>query len=79
MVPALHDPRPRRLRDLIARAKAAGVSVLVLTVDLPVVGTRYRDVRNTMSGGGGAWASLRKGPLSYALHPGWVMDVGAER
>lgn len=62
--------------DLIARAKAAGVSVLALTVDLPVVGTRYRDVRNTMSGGGGAWASLRKGPLSYALHPGWVLDVG---
>jgi len=62
--------------DLISRAKAAGVSVLVLTVDLPVVGTRYRDVRNTMSGGGGAWARLRKGLISYALHPGWVMDVG---
>ena len=62
--------------DLIRRAKEAGVSVLVLTVDLPVVGTRYRDVRNTMSGGGGAWARLRKGLISYALHPGWVMDVG---
>lgn len=62
--------------DLIARAKAAGASVLVLTVDLPVVGTRYRDVRNTMSGGGGLWADLRKGPISYALHPGWVIDVG---
>lgn len=62
--------------DLIARAKAAGASVLVLTVDLPVVGTRYRDVRNTMSGGGGTWANLRKGPISYALHPGWVLDVG---
>ena len=62
--------------DLIRRAKEAGVSVLVLTVDLPVVGTRYRDVRNTMSGGGGAWARLRKGLISYAMHPGWVMDVG---
>lgn len=62
--------------DLIRRAKEAGVSVLVLTVDLPVVGTRYRDVRNTMSGGGGLWARLRKGLISYALHPGWVMDVG---
>lgn len=62
--------------DLIARAKAAGASVLVLTVDLPVVGTRYRDVRNTMSGGGGSWSSLRKGPISYALHPGWVVDIG---
>lgn len=62
--------------DLIRRAREAGVSVLVLTVDLPVVGTRYRDVRNTMSGGGGAWARLRKGLISYAMHPGWVMDVG---
>jgi len=62
--------------DLIRRAREAGVSVLVLTVDLPVVGTRYRDVRNTMSGGGGLWARLRKGLISYALHPGWVMDVG---
>jgi len=62
--------------DLIRRAKVAGVSVLVLTVDLPVVGTRYRDVRNTMSGGGSVWARLRKGLISYALHPGWVMDVG---
>lgn len=62
--------------DLIRRAKEAGVSVLVLTVDLPVVGTRYRDVRNAMSGGGGAWAQLRRGLLSYAMHPGWAFDVG---
>jgi L-lactate dehydrogenase (cytochrome) len=62
--------------DLIRRVKAAGVSVLALTVDLPVVGTRYRDVRNTMSGGGNAWARLRRGLISYALHPAWVMDVG---
>lgn len=62
--------------DLIARARAAGVSVLVLTVDLPVVGARYRDVRNTMSGGGNAWARLRRGLISYALHPGWALDVG---
>lgn len=62
--------------DLISRAKAAGAAVLVLTVDLPVVGTRYRDVRNTMSGGGGAWARLRRGLISYAFHPGWAIDVG---
>ncbi|MEQ9505736.1 MAG: L-lactate dehydrogenase [Hyphomonas sp.] len=62
--------------DLIRRAREAGASVLVLTVDLPVVGTRYRDVRNTMSGGGGAWARLRRGLISYALHPGWALDVG---
>src|SRR5258706_3830671 len=32
-------------RDLIARARAAGVSVLCLTVDTPVVGARNRQVR----------------------------------
>jgi L-lactate dehydrogenase (cytochrome) len=52
------------------------VTVLALTVDLPVVGTRYRDVRNTMSGGGGGWARLRRGLISYALHPAWALDVG---
>jgi len=62
--------------DLIARAKASGVTVLALTVDLPVVGTRYRDVRNTMSGGGGSWARLRRGLISYALHPEWAFEVG---
>ncbi len=62
--------------DMIRRAREAGVSVLVLTVDLPVVGTRYRDVRNTMSGGGGTWARLRRGLVSYALHPGWALEVG---
>ena len=62
--------------DLISRAKAARASALVLTVDLPVVGTRYRDVRNTMSGGGGGWARLRRGLISYMLHPDWTLDVG---
>jgi L-lactate dehydrogenase (cytochrome) len=62
--------------DLIRRAREAGASVLALTVDLPVVGTRYRDVRNTMSGGGGAWARLRRGLISYALHPRWAVEVG---
>jgi len=62
--------------DLIARARSAGASALVLTVDLPVVGTRYRDVRNTMSGGGGAWARVRRGLISYMMHPGWSVDVG---
>ena len=36
--------------DLMARAQAVGVPVLVLTVDLAVVGARYRDVRNGVAG-----------------------------
>jgi len=31
------------MKDLIARAKAAGAKVLVFTVDMPVPGARYRD------------------------------------
>ncbi|GLZ84378.1 alpha-hydroxy-acid oxidizing enzyme [Metapseudomonas resinovorans] len=33
-------------RSLIRRAKAAGCSALVLTLDLPMVGQRHKDVRN---------------------------------
>ncbi|MFL6765809.1 MAG: L-lactate dehydrogenase [Sphingomicrobium sp.] len=58
--------------DMIARAKAAGCGALLLTVDLAVPGTRYRDYRAGLSG------SLR-GPASrtwQALRrPGWAWDV----
>ncbi|MBH9863983.1 alpha-hydroxy-acid oxidizing protein, partial [Clostridioides difficile] len=37
------------MRQLIARAKAAGCRVLLFTVDLPTMGARYRDVRSGMS------------------------------
>ncbi|MDQ3407808.1 MAG: alpha-hydroxy-acid oxidizing protein [Chloroflexota bacterium] len=35
-------------RDLVARAKAAGYTAIVLTVDLPVAGFRERDLRNDL-------------------------------
>jgi len=58
--------------DLIARAKEAGCGALLLTVDLPVAGTRYRDYRAGISG------SLR-GPASRAgqvlRRPDWAWDV----
>jgi L-lactate dehydrogenase (cytochrome) len=58
--------------DMIARAREAGCGALLLTVDLAVPGTRYRDYRAGLSG------SLR-GPGSRMLqvmqHPGWVWDV----
>ncbi|MDO5687220.1 MAG: alpha-hydroxy acid oxidase [Neisseria sp.] len=37
------------MRDLIARAKAAGCSALVLTADLQVLGQRNRDIKNGLS------------------------------
>src|SRR5213592_3139664 len=38
------------VRDMIARAKAAGCGAILLTVDLAVPGTRYRDYRSGLSG-----------------------------
>ena len=58
--------------DMIARAKAAGCGALVLTVDLAVPGTRYRDYRAGLSG------SMR-GPVSRITQvlrrPDWAWDV----
>lgn len=59
---------------LMARAEAADCPVLVLTVDLPVVGARYRDTRNAMVGEVGALAKVRRG-LDLATHPLWLRDV----
>jgi L-lactate dehydrogenase (cytochrome) len=58
--------------DMIARAKEAGCGALLLTVDLAVPGTRYRDYRAGLSG------SMR-GPASRTLQvlqrPDWAWDV----
>lgn len=64
------------VRELLQRAKAAGVSTLVFTVDLAVVGARYRDVRNGWGGGVGMLGRLRAGAIDYLLHPKWLLDVG---
>jgi L-lactate dehydrogenase (cytochrome) len=61
--------------DLIARAASAKCSVLVLTVDLPVVGARYRDIRNGLVGSQNLVAKALR-YADYALHPGWAFDVG---
>jgi len=60
--------------DLMARATQAGCSTLVLTVDLPVVGERYRDTRNGISGSPSRYKGVRRG-LDIATHPRWVRDV----
>ncbi len=61
--------------DLMARAASVGCPVLVLTVDLPTVGSRYRDTRNGMSGPG-SWRSQALRGLDLGLHPTWARDVG---
>ena len=38
------------MRNALERAKAAGCSTLVFTVDMPTPGARYRDAHSGMSG-----------------------------
>lgn len=62
-------------RELMARAHDAGCPVLVLTVDLAVMGARYRDVRNGMAGGLTLGGKLCKA-WDILSHPAWLLDVG---
>jgi L-lactate dehydrogenase (cytochrome) len=58
--------------DMITRARDAGCGALLLTVDLAVPGTRYRDYRSGLSG------SLRGGLARFAQvasRPDWTWDV----
>lgn len=62
------------VRELLQRARKADVDTLVFTVDLAVVGSRYRDTRNGMGGGLSTGARLRSA-LNFAAHPRWLVDV----
>ena len=63
------------LRDLLAQAKAAGCSTLLFTVDMPVPGARYRDVRSGLADAPGLAGSARRFVQALA-RPGWAWDVG---
>ena len=60
--------------DLMVRAQAVGCTTLVLTVDLPVVGQRYRDGRNGISGRISRARRVRRGADLFT-HAKWVRDV----
>lgn len=60
------------MKNALERAKAAGVTTLVFTVDMPTPGARYRDAHSGMSGPN---APLRR-MLQAATHPRWALDVG---
>jgi L-lactate dehydrogenase (cytochrome) len=62
------------MRELLARAKAAGCPVLVFTVDLPLPGSRYRDVRSGFTGGTPLQTMLTQ-LKDGVLHPAWTWDV----
>jgi len=60
------------MRNALERAKAAGVTTLVFTVDMPTPGARYRDAHSGMSGPN---ANVRR-ILQAMTHPFWAWDVG---
>ncbi|MDM1277264.1 FMN-dependent L-lactate dehydrogenase LldD [Acinetobacter indicus] len=60
------------MRNALERAKAAGCSTLVFTVDMPVPGARYRDAHSGMSGPN---AAMRR-YMQAVMHPNWAWDVG---
>ena len=63
------------MEDFLARVTAAGVTTLVLTVDLVTPGARYRDYRSGLSGGQNLFERAARA-CEIACHPGWVWDVG---
>ena len=63
------------VRDMIARASEAGCGALLLTVDLAVPGTRYRDYRSGLSGSIRGRASRASQILR---RPDWTWDVAVQ-
>jgi L-lactate dehydrogenase (cytochrome) len=62
------------MRELLRRAALVGCPVLLLTVDLPVPGARYRDVRSGFRGLTGLPAFLNEAREGLT-HPRWLWDV----
>ncbi|MGB7588748.1 MAG: L-lactate dehydrogenase [Solirubrobacterales bacterium] len=61
--------------QLMARARAAGCPVLVLTVDLAALGARHRDTRNAVVGDDlPAKAKIRRA-ADLLSHPRWIRSV----
>jgi len=58
--------------EMIARAKEAGCGALLLTVDLAVPGTRYRDYRSGLSG---ALRGRASRTWQVIQRPAWAWDV----
>ena len=60
------------MKNALERAKAAGVTTLIFTVDMPVPGARYRDAHSGMSGPNAPFRRM----LQAISHPAWAWDVG---
>jgi L-lactate dehydrogenase (cytochrome) len=64
------------IERLIDRAKAAGCSALVLTLDLQVMGQRHRDIRNGLST---PPKPTPRNLVNLALHPRWCLRMAGTR
>ena len=63
------------MRSLLDEASVAHCPVLVFTVDMPLPGARYRDVRSGLSGAANLCGQVRR--VGQAMkRPGWAWDVG---
>jgi L-lactate dehydrogenase (cytochrome) len=64
-------------KNLISRAKAAGCSALVLTVDLQILGQRHKDVKNGLSAPPKPTIAIM---INLALKPRWCLGMlGTQR
>jgi L-lactate dehydrogenase (cytochrome) len=61
------------VRALLDAAWAGGCRTLVFTVDLPLPGARWRDVRHGLATNGASAALRRLGQV--LAHPRWMLDV----
>jgi L-lactate dehydrogenase (cytochrome) len=64
------------MKALLERVKALGCPVLVFTVDLPLPGARYRDIRSGFTGSSGISGALNTA-WDGLTHPDWMWDVWA--
>ncbi len=76
----LYVPGGRAVAEAaIARARAAGYSVLVITIDTPVSGMRERDYRNGVGPLLAAdWRRSLPHLWQFVTHPRWVVDYLAD-
>jgi L-lactate dehydrogenase (cytochrome) len=63
------------ITDLLQRVEHAGCTTLIITVDLPVVGSRYRDYRSGMTAPANISNQLYL-LQQLLMRPRWLWDVG---
>lgn len=62
------------MRELLARVRDAGTRVIAFTVDLPVAGARYRDLRTGISAPASVANHIAR-VWQGVSHPRWLWDV----